>query len=305
VDLFCARAAELLSGLDETDAWHEVIANEKDLGPELTERDLTRALAVLGDYADLKSPSWLGHSAGVAGLAAEAARRIGLPASEVTLVERAALAHDLGAIGVSSGVWDKAGPLSAAERERVRTHPYLTERCLARPPRLAEIGAVAGLHHERVDGSGYPRGVHGNALSRAARLVAAADVYQALGEGRPHRAAVGRGEGAAVLREGVLAGGLDGEAVNAVLTAAGHRVRRRPAAPAGLSPREVEILILLARGLSNKEMAERLSVSARTVSTHVEHIYAKIGVSTRGAAAMFAMQHGLVSLPQVEDRNIG
>jgi HD-GYP domain-containing protein (c-di-GMP phosphodiesterase class II) len=297
VDLFSARAAELLDGIDEIDAWEAVLTRCADLGPELSEAELTDVLRIFGDYADLKSPSWLGHSRGVGALVAEAARAHGLPATEATLVERAALVHDLGAIGVSSGVWDKPGPLSAAERERVRTHPYLTERTLARPARLAQIGALAGLHHERVDGSGYPRGLHGDGLSLSARLLAAADMYQALGEDRPHRQALDPEKSAALLRDAAVVGVLDGEAVNAVLTAAGHRVRRRPTLPAALTPREAEILVLLARGMSNKQIASRLTLSARTVGNHVEHIYVKIGVSTRGAAALFAMRHGLVSVP--------
>jgi HD-GYP domain-containing protein (c-di-GMP phosphodiesterase class II) len=293
VDLFCARAVELLDGVDEIDAWDAVIGRDKNLGPELSDAELTDVLRVFADYADLKSPSWLGHSTGVAALAADAAGRLGLPAGEVTLVERAALVHDLGAIGVSAGVWDKPGPLSASDRERVRIHPYLTERTLARPSRLAEIGALAALHHERLDGSGYPRGLRGDALSPPARLLAVADAYHALCEARPHRPALSAGDAAAVLHAEAAAGRLDGEAANAVLAAAGHRVRHRPTLPRDLTPREAEVLVLLARGLSNKEMAERLSVSTRTVGSHVEHVYAKIGVSTRGAAAMFAMRHGL------------
>jgi HD-GYP domain-containing protein (c-di-GMP phosphodiesterase class II) len=161
VDRCTDQAPVLLDGLDELDPWDALMDDDTDLGPELSEAELTNVLGAFGDYADLKSPSWLGHSAGVAGLAASAANRLGLPGTEVTLVERAALVHDLGAIGVSAGVWDKVTPLSTADRERVRTHPYLTERTLARPARLAEIGAIAALHHERVDGSGYPRGVRG------------------------------------------------------------------------------------------------------------------------------------------------
>jgi HD-GYP domain-containing protein (c-di-GMP phosphodiesterase class II) len=293
VDLFCARASELLDGVTEIDAWDAVITSDSALGPELTETELTGVLRVFGDYADLKSPSWMGHSAGTATLAAGAARRLGLPPSEVLRVERAALVHDLGAIGVSTGIWDKPAPLSAAERERVRTHPYLTERILARPAPLAGIGTLAGLHHERLDGSGYPRGVHGDALSLPARVVATADAYHAMCEGRPHRAALSPADAAASLRAEAAASRLDGEAVNAVLAAAGHRVRHRPTLPCGLTPREAEILVLLARGQSNKEMAQQLSVSVRTVSSHVEHAYTKIGVSNRGAAAMFAMRHGL------------
>jgi HD-GYP domain-containing protein (c-di-GMP phosphodiesterase class II) len=255
VDLFRSRAADLLDGLDEIDAWDAVITADRDLGPELSEAELTSVLRVFADYADLKSPSWLGHSAGVAALAADAARRLGLPPDDVTLAERAALVHDIGVIGVSAGIWDKPGPLSAADLERVRMHPYLSERTLARPPRLAEIGAVAALHHERIDGSGYPRGLGGDGLSLAARLVAAADAYHALSEDRPHRPASSAADAAAALRDEATAGRIDGEAANAVLAAAGHRVRHRPALPCGLTPREAEVLVLLARGLSNKEIA--------------------------------------------------
>lgn len=142
--------------------------------------------------------------------------------------------------------------------------------------------------------------MHGDALSLSARLVAVADVYDALCQGRPHRDRLGPDEARAQLRDEVASGRLDGEAVNAVLAAAGHRVRRRPSLPCGLTPREVEVLALMARGLSNKRIAQELSLSARTVGSHVEHVYTKIGVSTRGAAAMFAMRHGLVG-PVADD----
>ncbi len=304
VDVFCAHADELLGDLDGIDIWDAAIGEGGQMEPDLTEGELTEVLRAFGDYADLKSPSWLGHSAGVAGLAAEAARRMGMPVDVVDLIERAALVHDLGAIGVSSGVWDKPGPLSVADRERVRTHPYLTERVLARAPRLAEIGTLAALHHERLDGSGYPHGVRRDAIPLAARVVAVADVYHALGETRPHRAALTASEAATVVRDEVRAGRLDGEVVNAILASAGHRVRRRPELPAGLTPREAEVLVLMAMGQSNKQIARELSVSASTVGTHIEHVYQKIGVSTRGAAAMFAMRHGLVGSGN-GDTNIG
>jgi HD-GYP domain-containing protein (c-di-GMP phosphodiesterase class II) len=291
VDLCTAR---LFGGLDEVDSWEAAIASAELSGAELSEAELTTALEAFADYADLKSPSRLGHSRGVSSLAASAARHLGLPGDDVTLVERAALVHDLGIIGVPTSIWEKAGPLSAAERERVRTHPYLTERILSRQPRLAEIGAIAGLHHERADGSGYPRGLRGEAIPVGARLVAAADVFHAIGEDRPYRAGVDAAARAAALRAEAKAGRLDPDAVDAVLHAAGHRVPRRPALPAGLSPREVEVLVLVSRGLQNKEIARQMSVSARTVSSHLEHAFTKIGVTTRGAAAMYAMGHGLV-----------
>lgn len=286
VDLVCAHADVVFAGLGE--------ATVDLAGRELGEEELTHTLGVFGDYADLKSPAFLGHSAAVAVLAAAAAGKLGLPARDVVVVERAALVHDLGVHGVSAGVWAKAGPLSNAEWERVRMHPYLTERTLARVPRLAEVGAVAALHHERLDGSGYPRGVRGDSIPVTARVLAAAVRYRTAREERPHRPAADADAAAALLRADAAAGRLDGESVGAVLAAAGHRVRRRPTLPAGLTPREAEVLELVARGLSNKAVAGRLGLAPRTVGSHVEHIYTKIGVSTRGAAAMFAMRHGLV-----------
>jgi HD-GYP domain-containing protein (c-di-GMP phosphodiesterase class II) len=306
VDLCCVTADQLFGGLDTIDSWDVAIGDARTADRELTEAELTTALEAFADYADLKSPARLGHSRGVAMLATGAARHIGLSGDDVTLIQRAALVHDLGVIGVATTVLDKPGPLSPVERERIRTHPYLTERILSRQPRLAEIGAIAALHHERLDGTGYPRGLRGDALPLGARLVAAADVFHAMGEDRPYRARLDEGERATALRSEARAGRLDPDAVDAVLRTAGHRVPRRPALPAGLSPREAEVLVLVARGLQNKEIARRLSVSARTVSSHLEHAYTKIGVTTRGAAAMFAMGHGLVlSEHPAETPNIG
>ena len=298
------RRDEIFGDLNTVDAWQVVIAGCAALDRRLDEDELMAVLEVFADYADLKSPWFLGHSRAVASLAAESARRFGLPPDEVTLVERAALVHRIGMIGVSTGTWDKPGPLSTIEWERVRTVPYLTERVLDRQPRLAEIGRVAGMCHERVDGSGYPRGLSGAAIPAAARLLAAAEVYQALGEDRPHRAAYPRPQREAMLLADGVAGRLDAASVTAVLAAAGHQVRRRRTLIAGLTTREVEVLELLVRGWSNKRIAAHLSISTRTTGTHVEHIYAKIGVSTRGAAAMFAMRHGLVDASPVSEAAI-
>jgi HD-GYP domain-containing protein (c-di-GMP phosphodiesterase class II) len=297
VDLVGARAGEILDDADEAMAWSTVIGAVRALDRELTEAQLSQILLAVADLADLKAPAWSGHSRGVARLAADAARRLGLPEHEQRLVERAALVHDLGALGVSTGIWDKPARLTESERERVRTHPYLTERVLARATPLRVIGAVAALHHERLDGSGYPRGASGDALPMAARLLAAADVAHALSEARPHRAALDATERAEVLRDEVRAGRLDGEAVNAVLAASGQRVRRRAALPADLTTREVDVLRLLVLGRSNKQIAEALGITARTAGSHVEHIYTKTGVTSRGAAAYYAMRHGLVRDP--------
>jgi len=203
--------------------------------------------------------------------------------------------HDLGRLGVSNAVWDKRGALTQSELERVRLHPYLSERMLAFSPALAPLGAIAVQHHERLDGSGYPRGISGDAITPMGRILGAADSYHAMTEVRPHRPARSPEQAAAEVRAEVAAGRLDGEAVDAVLRAAGHRVRRQREWPAGLTSREVEVLRLLARGFSNKEIAERLTISRKTAGSHIEHIYMKIDASNRARASLFAMRHGLMS----------
>jgi len=246
---------------------------------------------------DLKSPFTLGHSVAVAELAEEAGRRLGLPPEQVVALRRAGFVHGFGRLGVSNSIWDRPGPLSAGEWERIRMYPYLTERMLHQSAALAPLGEIAVQHRERLDGSGYPRGLSGGAISRPARVLGAADAYASMREPRPHRPARAAPDAAAEMRAEVRAGRLDGPAVDAVLEAAGHRVPRRRealAGPAGLTAREVEVLVLLARGLSNKQIAERLVITPKTAGNHVEHIYAKIDASSRAAAAMFAVQHGLL-----------
>jgi HD-GYP domain-containing protein (c-di-GMP phosphodiesterase class II) len=235
-----------------------------------------------------------GHSRGVANLALEAGRIAGVSGDELSGLYRAGLLHDLGRLGVSNAVWDKPGPLTPAELERARLHPYLTSRMLAGVPALARSRELAANHHERLDGSGYPRGTNAPQLTPADRLLAAADVYHAMTEPRAHRPARAESEAAGEMRSEVRAGRLDGEAVNSVLKAAGHRTTARREWPAGLTAREVEVLGLLARGYSSRQIAERLVLTPKTVSNHIEHIYLKINVSSRASATHFAMRHGLV-----------
>ena len=307
VDCFCARHAEILDGLGGISAWEEVIGLDPRLGAALSEGQLDRALTAFADFGDLKSPLRLGHSRGVAELAAQAGATLGLPAADVGMLRRAALVHDIGMIGIPSGVWEEPGQWSISQRERARTHPYLTERMLARTPLLAEVAHCASLHHERLDGSGYPHGLRGEAISLPARILGAADVYSALRQPRPHRPAFEAGEAERTMRNEVRAGRLDGAAVQAVLEAGGHRVRRRAGLPSGLTAREAEVLVLLGQGRSNPEIAAELHVSRKTVSSHLEHIYAKLGVRTRTEAALFAMRHGLLGMAAAPepDRNIG
>ena len=292
--LLCSHAEEIFGGLEAAPAWRTVIAAEPALAVELSPDQLDGALAAIANFVDLKSPFTLGHSVAVAELAEEAGRWLGLPPGQVLALRRAGLVHGFGRLGVSNSIWDRPGPLSAGEWERIRMYPYLTERMLHQSAALAPLGEIAVQHRERLDGSGYPRGLSSGAISRPARLLGAADAYASMREPRPHRPARPAGEAAAEMRAEVLAGRLDGAAVDAVLEAAGHRLPRRRQALAGLTAREVEVLILLARGLSNKRIAERLVITPKTAGNHVEHIYAKIGASSRAAAAMFAVQHGLL-----------
>jgi HD-GYP domain-containing protein (c-di-GMP phosphodiesterase class II) len=292
--LLCARAEEIFGGLDAVPAWQAVIAAEPALAVELSAEQFDRALAAIANFVDLKSPFTLGHSVAVAELAEQAGRRLGLPPGQVVMLRRAGLVYGFGRLGVSNSIWDRPGPLSAGEWERVRMYPYLTERMLHQSAALAPLGEIAVQHRERLDGSGYPRGLSGGAICRAARVLGAADAYQSMRELRPHRADRPAGEAAAELRAEVRAGRLDGAAADAVLEAAGHRLPRRREALSGLTAREVEVLVLLARGLSNKQIAARLVITPKTAGNHVEHIYAKIDASSRAAAALFAVQHGLL-----------
>ncbi len=294
VDAFVDDAASVFDGLDESSSWDEVIGAEPALSIRLTDAELDAALEAVADFADVKSPYTLGHSRGVADLAGDAATVLKLGSQAAQAIRRAGLVHDLGRLGVPNTIWDKPGQLSHGEAERVRLHPYLTERMLACSPALAPLAPIAVAHHERLDGSGYPAGLSGGALRPEGRVLAAADFYHARTEPRPHRPAVPPADAAAQLREQARAGLLDGDAVAAVLSAAGHRVARLPDRPAGLTSREVEVLRLLARGLSNKQIAAQLVISRKTVSHHIEHIYAKTGTPNRALASLFAASHGLI-----------
>jgi DNA-binding CsgD family transcriptional regulator len=221
-----------------------------------------------------------------------------LPEEEVKTLRRAALVHDLGRNGVPNTVWDKPGPLTDTEREKVRLHAYYTDRVLHRAGRLGVLGAVASAAHERADGSGYPRGVAGGTVPRLGRLLEAADSYQAMRQDRPHRPALSQADATAELRRSAARGELDAAAVEAVLEAAGVTPRGPAPAPGGLSSREVEVLLLVARGMTTKAIGHRLGIAPKTVGNHIESIYTKIGVSSRVEAAMFAMQQGLVALGQ-------
>lgn len=294
VDAFVEDGQAWLDGIGD-DPCAQVLGVEP--GPPLTLAPgrLEAALAAVADFADLKSPWFLGRSSRVAELAGAAAAAAGLSDAEATTVRRAGLVHDVGRVGVSSSIWDRRGRLTSQQWERVRLHPYLSERVLGHCRQLAPFAALAGRHHERLDASGYHRGLDAQHLDVPARLLAAADAYRAMVEDRPHRPALAPSAAADALCDEADTGRFGRAEVDAVLAAAGERAR--PACvtrPAGLTEREVDVLRLIARGHANKVVARSLGISAKTVGHHIEHIYAKAAVNTRAGATLFAVEHDLL-----------
>ena len=288
-DALLAEHDALWPVLEAASVWDLYLEDERT-GAGYAGIDLERVASAFGRFADLKSPHMLGHSTGVAALVEAACDdRDAMPRVRI-----AALLHDLGTVSVPNGIWDKPGPLNAMEWERVRLHGYYTQRILAQTPLLADVAAIAGAHHERLDGGGYHRGATAAMLDRDARLIAAADAYCAMRQARAHRPALPAAAAAAALAADVRDGKLCPRAVDAVLGAAGLP-RPERSLPAGLTPREVEVLVHLARGSTNKEIASSLGIAVRTANHHIENIYAKLDVTTRAAAAVFAVRHDLVS----------
>ena len=294
-ELAVRNFGDLLADLDEARMWEQAVESEPFPQRWIAGERVDAAFMAIAALTGLKSPWLREHSTNVAELAEAAAWRMGLPAASVTLVRRAALAHDLGRVGVSNAIWEKPGPLGFGEWERVRLHAHYSERAFAQSRALTPIGLLAGSHHERIDGSGYHRGTRGTALDQPSRILAAADCYSAMREARPYRPALDASAAEAELLREAKEGRLDPEAVDAVLNAGGHRVRQRPRElPAGLTERELEVLLVLVRGESNQGIAEDLGISAKTVGHHIEHVYQKAGVRSRAAAAVWAFEHDLL-----------
>lgn len=298
-ELFVAHGDIWLAQLAKTDPWDAVLDREPEPLRTLDGAALDEALTVVADFIDLKSPYRAGHSRRCAQLASDAAEVLGSSEDETRLLRWAALTHEFGTTGIPDSIWDKRDPLTRAELDRVEMHPMLTEQILRRSPALAMLNPAASAHHERGDGSGYHKHLRADGMDPAARILAAVDIYVGLTTERADRPAFSDGHAAAELRELASTGMLYPEATDAVLTAAGHREQPRRAShaelPAGLTPREVEVLRLAARGLTTKVIAEQLFISPKTADHHIQHTYTKIGVSTRAAAALWAMQHDLVS----------
>jgi HD-GYP domain-containing protein (c-di-GMP phosphodiesterase class II) len=296
VDAFAANASELVHEALDGDPRERVLEREPEPVVERAEDELAEIAAAFGDVADLKLPALHGHSGGVASLATDAARRLRVDAGTVAALEAAAPLHDIGRLAVTNVIWEKPGSLTGAEWEQVRMHPYHSERVLATSQTLEPVARIVGMHHERLDGSGYHRGSTARDQPVGVRILAAADAFQAMTQNRPHRAAFTPEQAADEVGREARAGLLDSDCVAAVLEAAGQKrsSRRRDLRPAGLSEREIDVLRLVASGRSNPEVAEQLVISRRTAEHHVQHIYRKLGVSSRAAVALFALEHDLL-----------
>ena len=293
-DLFLERPSEYMQGVEGPVERMEILELEPAPKAFLDQAALDEAFSALADMADMRMPFTLGHSRAVSALGEAAGRRLGLPQADITALRRAGLAHDIGELAVPVDTWMRTGPLSAHETDASHLHPYHGERILAG---LADssVAALVSRHHERLDGSGYHRGIRGPDLSAAARILAAAEMFQTAREPRPHRTALSEAAAAARLRAGVRAGELDGEAAEAVLGAAGQATRRAAGAErlAGLTSREIEVLRQITLGKTAKEAARALGIAPKTASNHIQSVYAKIGVGTRGGAVLYALERGL------------
>ena len=303
VDVFLAHGNEWFARLAKTEPWDAVMELEPRPRRVLDGESLESALLMAADFIDLKSPYMGGHSRRCAQIATNAAQVLGFSDDAVTTLRRAALVHDFGTTAVPNSIWDKPGSLTRAEFDRVELHPMLTEQMLRRSPGLAALNAVASAHHEKCDGSGYHKRVRADAVDPAAAVLAATEVYVGMTTERADRPAFSADNAAAELSRLASSGVLEPRAIRAVLVAAGHGEPaastappvRRGKHPGGLSRREVDVLRLAAKGLTTREIGERLFISAKTADHHIQHVYVKIGVSTRAAAALWAMQNAVVS----------
>jgi HD-GYP domain-containing protein (c-di-GMP phosphodiesterase class II)/DNA-binding CsgD family transcriptional regulator len=297
--LWLANSGDLLRGDSGESIWDEALDAEPPPRRMVARAHLDEVGRAMADFVDLRTPYTRGHSAALAELAGRAAGEAGLAPEETDTLRRAAQVHDLGNLSVPVQVWLKRGPLNPAERERVRMHPYHSQRIVGVTNVLRPPAEVAGLHHERVDGSGYHRGVPAAAIPLTSRLLMAAEAYQSMIEERAWRPALTSAQASAELRREAADGRFDKRAVDAVLAAAGQpalRTKNAGSWPAGLTDREVDVLRLLARGHSNREIARSLFVSEATVHTHVINIYGKAGVKTRAGATLFALENDLIQI---------
>lgn len=299
VDAFLsvARESNLWETLATGDLW-DVVLDLEPVSPYriIEDAQMDDVALAAADFVDLKSPSTVTHSRETAHFAECIARRLGLPESEITTIRRAALVHDLGHLALPSHILADQNQLSAVDKEKLRLHPYYTERVLSRMPALASIATIAGMHHERLNGTGYYRGLSGDELSVGACILALADDFQERLQANRRHADPDPQDVLKTMHPdiGPLFSPECYAALAEELGGAAPKPHPRREWPAGLTNREVEVLQHVAKGDTNRQIAQSLVISERTVAHHLEHIYDKIGISSRAAAVFFAMEHELI-----------
>ena len=305
VDAFLSIASDgaVWETLEQESVWMHVLSMEPRSSYRYIKDEKLEGVALsFADFADLKSFYSSGHSRRMGNLAERMATHMHLPEAEIVTIRRAALMHDLGLVAVPSFTLQKPRhQLTQVEWERLRLHPYHAERILTRVPVLAPVVPLIAAHHERMDGKGYYRGLSGSQIPLGARIIAVADRFDELTHDTPDDPAIEQ-EAALQRMSDEVGHALCPDAFQALAeelrtpgsASLSRRKNRSPAWPASLTDREVEIMRLLAKGLNRHEMAKQLVVSEHTIRHHLEHIYSKVGVSTRVGATLFAVEHDLL-----------
>ncbi|OAJ55005.1 LuxR family transcriptional regulator [Paraburkholderia ginsengiterrae] len=284
---------------DQAAPWLDTLATMESAGLDeaiLTSHLLeTTSTELIADVIDLKLPWMTGYSRAVACAAAACSARLGGSDASQAGLYAAGLIHGIGRAAVPNAIWNASGRLSAADWEKVRLVPYWTARAGKQTGTLAQAAELASYAYERLDGSGYFRGVSGAALSRDARVLSTAAACVALRSKRPWREALPAAEVAQQLRSEASQGRFDSDIVEALIDTQDAPPRSaRPRQPTVLSAREVDVLRSISRGASNKEAARELELSPSTVRTHVESVFRKLDCSTRAAATLKASALGLL-----------
>jgi putative nucleotidyltransferase with HDIG domain len=209
--------ANCLAGDSQSDTRQAVLDLDPGERHRLEAGEIDRICEAFADVVDAKSHFTFRHSIGVAEVAFGIAMTVGLSIDRAQMVRRAALLHDIGKLGISNTILDKKSDLNAGEWQIVYQHPALTRRILERVGPFQEMAIIAGEHHEKLDGSGYPNRLLAPELSLESRIVAAADVYAALSEDRPYRAGLGPDEAVAVMTK-LVPNKVDADCFDALLS---------------------------------------------------------------------------------------
>jgi HD-GYP domain-containing protein (c-di-GMP phosphodiesterase class II) len=255
-------------------------------------------MGLIGHVIDLKLPWLTNQSRAVVALADAIAAAMGSSSAQRATLRRAGWLHGLGRVGIANAVWNRAGPLTTGEWERVRLAPYWTSRAARQVGRLATAADIASNTFERLDGSGYFRGLSAAGLSIESRILAAAVAWVALRTDRPWRAALRADEAMTVLQTEGNGERFDPHVLSALQACIGPQAgqgdpERQP--PPLLTAREREVLRRISLGDSNKEAAKRLDISPSTVRTHLESVFRKLGCRTRAACTLRAAMLGLLA----------